>query len=35
MVKVAVADFRAHVSKYLGYVSKGQVVVLTSRQHHC
>ena len=30
MVKVAVAEFRAHMSKYLAYVSNGQVVVLTS-----
>ena len=29
-VKVAIAEFRAHMSKYLGYVSNGQVVVLTS-----
>ena len=30
MVKVAVAEFRAHMAKYLAYVMDGQVVILTS-----
>ncbi len=30
MVKVAVAEFRAHMDQYLAHVMKGQMIVLTS-----
>ena len=31
MVKVAVSEFRTHMSKYLMYVLEGQEILLTSR----
>ncbi|MCI5132593.1 MAG: type II toxin-antitoxin system Phd/YefM family antitoxin [Candidatus Electrothrix sp. EH2] len=31
MVKVAISEFRAHMSKYLMYVLEGQEILLTSR----
>ena len=31
MVKVAISEFRAHMSKYLMYVMEGKEVLLTSR----
>ena len=31
MVKVALSEFRAHMSKYLTYVLEGQEILLTSR----
>ena len=30
MVKIAISEFRAHMSKYLMYVMEGKVVILTS-----
>ncbi len=30
MIKVAISEFRAHMSKYLVHVMKGEVVLLTS-----
>ena len=31
MITIAVSDFRAHIQKYLEYISKGEEIVLTSR----
>ncbi len=31
MITIAISDFRAHIQEYLGYISRGEEIVITSR----
>lgn len=31
MITIAISDFRAHIQEYLGYISRGEEIIITSR----
>ena len=31
MITIAISDFRAHIQEYLGYISRGEEIVITLR----